>query len=136
MKKKLIVILSILLLFGCVWAIEKINALQYDIDVISINPETIYADGLQQVEVTVRVTKNNKPAKDHEIRAMAFGGGRFIRPRLVTDDNGYVTFTYQVYRASKFIPAGEVKFEFHDLSNSTFIRVPAKSEYYITVLQP
>lgn len=137
MKLKFKIIAAVLLLFACIFGIESINAAQYEFKVVSINDgEPIYADGMMVAKVKVQVLKKGKGVKGHEIFAMAYNGGRFLQPKLKTDENGFVTFEYQVYAVSKFVPLVDVDFRFEDNSNSKLIRVNAAEKYTVKIHNP
>lgn len=136
MKTKLIclaVVIAVFLgLYGLDWGIAR----SYRITVVNIDAQTIVADGQQIVNVEIKVERGGKPVEGHEIFAMAYGGGRFIKPRINTNADGVAVFQYQTYRSTRFTPAGEVNLSFEDYSNSVFIRVPAKSGYSIMLSEP
>jgi len=136
LKIKITVILSVLVMFLSLLGIDALIASTYKIETEDLSALTIVADGEQIVSVKIRLTKRGKAVEGHEIFAMAYGGGGFIRPRLVTNEEGIAVFQYRTYRSTRFTPAGEVRFEFKDYSNSVFIRVSAAGEQTIVLIEP
>lgn len=135
MKKKLLILGIVSLLVMAVFGLEYWNSTRYVFTFVSQKPEKVEADGQTAVNIMIKVaTKGGKACAAHDIYGISMNGGGFKAYRVKTDENGIAQFVYIPYKESAFQKAGNVKLIFQDLSNSYLIRVPAESDYVISLL--
>ena len=72
-----------------------------------------------------------KPETDHNIYALAVGGGSFKSFYEKTDDSGRVTFVYYPPKMAGYQTEKSVTLKFRDESNSVFIEIYPSTEYTI-----
>lgn len=140
MKKKklsiklwIMIVLSAFVVFGC--AFDIVRAQTFDIEVVSVSPDPVIADGEAQCEVVVQVNDiSGKPVKGHILYASIIkSGANFIQRRNTTDENGQVALYFRPLRASKYNPATNVTIAIEDESNSIFFLIPAKLTFEVQV---
>lgn len=135
LKKTLIVVLAIVLVFGAFAVFDTVRASTFHIEVVSVSPEKPVADVRQQVEIKLRVTHGGKAVEGHSLYAVVSGGGNFKGNRSETDADGIATLTYVPYSETNLRPAGPVTISVIDESNSIFLEINTKLEFVIE-LQP
>ena len=131
--KLLIVVGIIVAVFVLLYTYDYLRMKTYAMEMYSISPEEPVADVKQQVTVVIKLTKNGVPVKGHTLFALAMDGGQMRGNRSVTDEYGMAAFTYIPYTESRLLPAKPVRVEVVDESNSVFIEVNAKYEFYINL---
>ena len=119
-----------------VLAIGVLIADRYDIELVQMTPETVPADGQTSVEITLRVTRNGEAKSGHTLYGLSKNGGGFKSTRLVTDQNGEVTFLYYPYLKTSLNTLTDVVLKFTDESNSIFVSVPATKEVTVKITEP
>lgn len=134
--KKLIVAAVVIgvLLLGV--AFDAVRASMYRIDIRSINPTPVVADGKTQCELVVAVVdRKGRPQKGHTVYVRVLsGGGNFTQQRNTTDESGEILLSFKPLRAGTYNPATNVKIEIRDESNSVFFFIPTKITYEIQVV--
>lgn len=131
--KKLIIILSTVLVLFALYGYDVIRASTYKIEVISISPEEPIADAREQVTVVLKLTKGGQPVEGHSLFTFALDGGQFRGNRMITDSEGTVTLTYIPYTAGRLLPARPVTVEVVNESNSVFFEVNTKLTFFINL---
>lgn len=128
MKKKLIVLGCIALVFSLCLLSDFIISKTYSYEVISSSPQEGKADGNTVVSIKFRLTKGGKGIKNHNIYAIT-DKGRI--GRRTTDSEGYFIIDYRCYAATSEKNVKDIVITLYDEDNSIFIYVPAT--YYFTV---
>lgn len=131
---KLIVVGVIIALIGSMWIFDSVRASTFNLELISCSPEIAVATGSDGVELTYRLTRNNKPVEGHNIYIYCDGNGRFYSYRETTDENGEVTFLLYPGRATQFTPAKDIPIYASDESNSIFVMVKAEHSFVLPVV--
>lgn len=109
----------------------------YEIEILSITPSgDIVADGKSVVEIKIRLTRGDAVIARHKMVAVPKGGGSLKNSKILTDQNGEVTFQYTPYLASDYVEAKPAKIEIFDDSNSIFISVPKRIEIILNLCDP
>lgn len=105
--KKYLALLIVIAIVGVFSIVDLVNAKSYDMTLVSAyttentekdpnkNYFSYYGEPYVTLEMSVRVTKKDKPCKDHVIAAVGENGTIFAS-RNVTDENGIVTFQLSV----------------------------------------
>ncbi|MBQ8658597.1 MAG: hypothetical protein IJ506_05625 [Clostridia bacterium] len=132
---KILIFVLLAAVFFAAWGYDTYRASLYEIKIYHISDETPYASMSEKVSFTVRVTKDGKPCKDHEISATC-SKGQLASMLERTDEEGFVTFVYRPYAETKRQKAGKVTIELADLSNSLLIEVNAKMSFSIELRSP
>ena len=91
LKRTLIAVLAIVLVFGAFALFDTVRAQTYTIEVVSLTPEKPVADVRQQVQIKLRVTKKGKGVEGHSLFAISKNGGTFKGNRAETDEEGAKT---------------------------------------------
>ena len=136
MKRKLIIFIVFILATGLFAAFDIARAQSFHMEIKSITPEVIEADGKTEVLVTVILTRNGKPVEGHHLYAVPTGGGTLRSNRETSDKNGKTVFTYFPYRSTAIMPAGDVTLNIIDESNSIFIEINAKADVTLKLVEP
>ena len=131
--KLLSIVGVIVFLFLTAYTYDYIRMTGYEMGVYSISPEEPVADVKQPVEVKIKLTRDDKPVEGHTLFALAMDGGQMRGNRAITDKDGIATFTYIPYTENRLLPAKPLIIEVSDESNSVFIEVNAKFEFYINL---
>lgn len=135
LKKTLIIVLAIVMLFGAFAVFDTVRASTFNIEVVSVSPEKPVADVRQQVEIKLRVTHGGNPVEGHSLYAVVSGGGNFKGNRSKTDAAGIAVLIYVPYTETMLRPARPVKISVIDESNSIFLEINSTLEFEIN-LQP
>lgn len=86
----------------------------------------------EATEIVVNVrNRKGEPVTDHNIYALAVGGGSFKSFYEKTDDSGRVTFVYYPPKMAGYQTEKSVTLKFRDESNSVFIEIYPSMEYTI-----
>lgn len=137
MKKKLILLLTLCLVFGMFYAFDAWVASRYRIELRSVSPDPGVADGQSPITIVVRLTNSHgQPVEGHSLFAFSLGGGMFKANREITGSDGTVTYTYYPYRASKLMELKDVPVKIIDESNSIFIEVNATGIFTVHLTAP
>lgn len=139
MKRKLIALGIVVILCAAAYCIDLLIAAQYTLEVIAQTPEgEIPANGGTDengqpyaVTLTLRLTKNDVPVANTNIRAVKTGYGSLDAINKRTDEDGCVQFIYTPYKTSIFRKNEDVPIEFIEDSHSLIINVYVKIEYVI-----
>ena len=67
LKRTLIAVLAIVLVFGAFALFDTVRAQTYTIEVVSLTPKKPVADVRQQVQIKLRVTKKGKGVEGHSL---------------------------------------------------------------------
>ena len=132
LKRTLIAVLAIVLVFGAFALFDTVRAQTYTIEVVSLTPEKPVADVRQQVQIKLRVTKKGKGVEGH---SLSKNGGTFKGNRAETDEEGVASFIYIPFSATSLQPARPVTISVIDESNSVFLEINTRFEFVID-LQP
>ena len=135
MKKKLIVIAAIIVVFGAFCLTDWLISLSYTMQVISVSPQPAYADGETPVNIKIKLTRGGKPVAGHVLYTLPKKGG-LKAARVLTKEDGTADFVYFPYLASGYIKAGKVGFQTRDESNSIFVSFPARLDFDISLQAP
>lgn len=133
--KKIIIILSIALLLAALYGVDCLITNSYDLQIISMDPQPVVADGKSPVTIVAQLTRNGQPVEGHTLYILPQRGS-FYSARALTDAQGYATFTYYPYLANSYIEAKPVSVEIIDEDNSIFIYVPVTHKFEIALSQP
>lgn len=133
--KKIIIILSIALLLAALYGVDCLITNSYDLQIISMDPQPVVADGKSPVTIVAQLTRNGQPVEGHTLYILPQRGS-FYSARVLTDAQGYATFTYYPYLANSYIEAKPVSVEIIDEDNSIFIYVPVTHKFEIALSQP
>jgi len=126
----LIVAVVIAVCFGVDLGISK----TYKMEVVAMSEEVVYADNKRPVTIDVVLTQFDKPIANHNLYAVAVGGGRLKANRVRTDENGMASFVYVPYTANRFMPAEPITINIVDESNSIIFEVNAKYSFVIDLV--
>ncbi|MBQ9480847.1 MAG: Ig-like domain-containing protein [Clostridia bacterium] len=141
MKKKTLAIIisaaAMILLSAAAYIVDFIIARGYRFEVIAASAEEIVADGTSSVKIRVKLSRGGAPVEGHTVYVVA-SNGSLPSSRLVTDENGYITFVYYpyLYVNEKVSPLEDVTFKFQDESNSKIFMIPATGEYTMKAVKP
>ena len=135
LKRTLIAVLAIVLVFGAFALFDTVRAQTYTIEVVSLTPEKPVADVRQQVQIKLRVTKKGKGVEGHSLFAISKNGGTFKGNRAETDEECVASFIYIPFSATSLQPARPVTISVIDESNSVFLEINTRFEFVID-LQP
>lgn len=133
--KKIIIILSIALLLVALYGVDCLITNSYDLQIVSMDPQSVVADGKSPVTIVAQLTRNGQPVEGHTLYILPQRGS-FYSTRVLTDAQGYATFIYYPYLANSYIEAKPVSVEIFDEDNSIFIYVPVTHKFEIALLQP
>ncbi len=137
MKKKLITLLILCLIFGMFYTFDAFRASQFHIGLVSVSPDPGVADGQSPITIVVQLTQNGgQPVGGHSLFAFSLGGGMLKANREITDENGKVTYVYYPYRASKLMELKDVPIKVIDESNSIVIEVNATGIFTVRLTEP
>lgn len=137
MKKKILIISSILLIFLALFMFDYIRSLQFNINVASVSPSPAAADGQSPVDITLKLTdKGGKPVGRHSLFIFSLGGGMFKANREFTDNQGQALFTYYPYQTSELMPVKDVPIKVIDESNSVFIEINTARIFAVKLKEP
>lgn len=131
LKRTLIAVLAIVLVFGAFALFDTVRAQTYTIEVVSLTPEKPVADVRQQVQIKLRVTKKGKGVEGHSLFAISKNGGTFKGNRAETDEEGVASFIYIPFSATSLQPARPVTISVIDESNSVFLEINTRFEFVI-----
>lgn len=142
MSKKSLIIKSIIfssvaLILGGLYATDYVVSKQYDFELVAKSDDVIIADGVSSVRFRVKLSKDGEPVANHKIYFYA-SNGSLPTNRLITNENGLITFTYYPYLFvnEKVTPLDDVNFYFQNESNSFFFMVPATWSFTMPVEKP
>lgn len=130
-NKIFLALIIVVVLVAAMYGFDYFRAQSFDIEVVSISPESPIADGETPVAITVRLTRFGKPVKDHYMFMISLNGGTMQKNRGQTDENGQIEYVYYPYRASVLMPAQTVTLRVYDESNSIFVVVNASLDFDI-----
>ena len=133
--KKIIIILSIALLLVALYGVDRLITNSYDLQIVSMDPQPVVADGKSPVTIVAQLTRNGQPVEGHTLYILPQRGS-FYSTRVLTDARGYATFIYYPYLANSYIEAKPVSVEIFDEDNSIFIYVPVTHKFEIALSQP
>lgn len=148
--KKLIVIVSIVVVIGIGALIDLGISKGYDIEFVSVTrlteegaapaldvdgneiPEDWgIADGSTKVRFVIRVTHYGKPVEGHTLYVKT---NRNVLERVDTNEDGTVTVDYRCYRGAKG-KVTPITLTVRDEDNSVFVFVPAKATYVLQMAE-
>ncbi len=134
---KIIITSLLFTAIGGLYFTDHLIAKQYSFALIAQSHDYIIADGVSSVRFRVELRKDNQPVPDHKIYFYA-SNGSLPTSRLVTNENGYITFTYYpyLYVNDQVTPLEDVTIYLQDESNSYFFMVPAAWDFTIPVVKP
>jgi hypothetical protein len=135
-RYKLLIVVLIAMVVTALYFVDVAIAASYTIEVISVSPDKAPADGHTPVTLTLQVTHGGKAASNHTIYGLTKNGGSFKSVRLVTDEQGEVSFTYYPYLKTTLNTLKDVTLRFRDESNSEFISVPVQKEVTVKIVAP
>lgn len=141
MKKRTIIKLIagglVIATLGGLYLYDYSAAKQYSFELLLKSDDVIIADGISSVRFRVKLSKDEQPVVGHTIYFYA-SNGSLPTSRLVTNEQGYITFTYYPYLFvnEKITPLEDVTIYLQDESNSTFFMVPAKWQFTMPVEMP
>lgn len=136
-KKKLLIFLSVVLVFGGLVLFDFARSKLFHIDLVEMTPNPAAADGQTPVSVRLRLTdQKGRPVEGHALYALAKNGGMFHSAREITDENGMAEFIYYPYKASAIMELKDAVFSFTDESNSIFIEIGATAEFTLALTEP
>jgi hypothetical protein len=135
MKKTVFGFLIFCAVFALMFAVDLAISKLYTVDLVSVAPLPITADGVTPVILDVSLTRGGKPIGGHDIYALSLDGGLFAAYRQRTSADGKVQFTYYPYRVSSITPLHDVRFQFINESNSIFLEVGASGEFLVPVVE-
>ena len=115
-KKKILILILVVLLFLIGWGFDAIRAREFSIEVVSVTPEVGIADGQTPITVELRVSRDGKPCAEHILHGVSMTGGNFRAKRVKTDENGIATFIYYPYFKSTLNELEDVNLHFEDES--------------------
>lgn len=125
------IFVGIVIIFACMYGFDYVRAKTFNIEIVSISPESPVADGETPVNIEVRLTKNNKPVEGHYLYMFPKNGGLMQKNRVETDADGQASFTYYPYRSTILQPARTVTIRVYDEDNSIFVVVNAVTDFEI-----
>ena len=144
--KKIIVIMSIIVVLLIGYGIDSIIAKSYSIDFLSVeriqdeplldnNGKEIpldvgISDGYTLMNIKVRLTRHNTPVSKHVLYIKT---NRNIVGRMETNDEGIINFEYKCYLSAT---PNDIVFSIDDENNSIFIFTPAKGTYTLKMIAP
>ena len=135
--RKFVITTIVLAILGTLLGYDVLRSKQFNIELVTINPDVIEADGQTEVKITTRLTDNKgKPVEGHDLFAIPIGGGSLRANRVTTDADGLVVFTYHPYRASNIMEAKDVTIRVIDESNSVFFEVNTSKEFTLHLVEP
>ncbi len=134
---KIITSSLLVLTLGGLYLNDYLIARQYEFELIAKSDDYIIADGVSSVRFRVLLTKNEEPVVGHTIYFYA-SNGSLPTSRLVTNELGYITFTYfpYLYVNDDITPLEDVTISLQNESNSYVFMVPAKWEFTMPVEKP
>lgn len=136
MKKKIISLLVVVLIFTACWVFDYYRSKEYHLEYIGVTEQPSPADGKTELEFIIRLTRNGKPVQGHDLFGIVYGRGGFKARRVRTDENGEALFTYLPFTAHSESDIKEIPFKIMDESNSLFIEVNAAYEGKLTLKMP
>ena len=136
-KCKIIIILTILCVIIGVVVFDYVRSFMFHIEVVSISPSPVVADGESPVSVVLRLTNHKgEPVEGHNLFALPSNGGSMKANRVMTDMEGIAEYTYYPYRLTNLIKLEDVNVDVKDESNSVFIEIGAKTSFIIPLIEP
>lgn len=136
MKKKVIIVVTIILVFFVFWTFDYFYAKQFYLEFIGVSEQPTPADGKTEMDFVIKVTKNGKPVSGHDLFGIVYGRGGFKSRRARTNENGEALFTYLPFVAHYEKDIQDIPFEIIDESNSVFVEVKAKYKGVLSVKMP
>lgn len=134
MKRKWVITLCVIALVAGITIFDVVRSYGFKINLVSINPNPVTADGQTPVEIKVKLTDNNGvPVEGHNLFAFPRNGGQFKASREKTNKDGTAVFTYFPYKASAVMDVKDVIIDIIDESNSVFIEVNSKTNFIVKV---
>lgn len=128
-------VFALLLLMAALY--DSVRARSIEIEVVGIEPATVYADPNQPVTLNLRVSKSGEPAAGHDITGLVIGRGNLRIDRIKTDASGEVSFLYFPYAYMQGVQeAGKVAIQFRDISDSIFVAIQQPMEVELDVQKP
>jgi hypothetical protein len=135
-KKKLIIFLSMALIFVLLYTYDYIRAQTFSIIVESISPQPAPADGQSPVNITVVLKdKNGEPVEGHTLYAYSLNGGVFKSNREITNSEGKAEYIYFPYRVSLLMELTDAHIRVIDESNSIFVEINAQENFEIILMK-
>lgn len=127
----------LVLAVGSAYVYDVVQARAYEYELVGVSSQTIIADGLSTVRISVKLSRNEKPVEGHTIYLYA-SNGTLPASRCVTDADGVITFRYYpyVYLNDELTPLEDVTIYLQDESNSKFFMVCAETSFVFPVEKP
>lgn len=136
-KCKIPIILAIICVITGMVVFDYVRSLMFHIEVVSISPSPVAADGESPVTVVLKLTNHKgKPVEGHNLFALPKNGGSMKANRVVTDSEGLAEYTYYPYRLTNLTKLEDVNVDVKDESNSVFIEIGAKTSFTIPLIEP
>lgn len=136
-KSKITIILTIICVITGMVVFDYVRSLMFHIEVVSISPTPVVADGETPVSVVLKLTNHKgEPVEGHNLFALPTNGGSLKANRVVTDTEGLAEYTYYPYRLTNLIKLENVNVDVKDESNSVFIEIGAKTSFIIPLIEP
>ncbi len=139
MKRKsraTIILIVMCVIIGAV-VFDYVRSLMFHIEVVSISPNPVPADGESAVSIVLKLTDHKgEPVEGHRLFALPTNGGSMRANRVVTDVDGLAVYTYYPYRLTNLTKLEDVNVEVKDESNSVFIEIGAKTSFLIPLIEP
>lgn len=130
------------LAIGGTYLYDVAQAKAYEFELLSVislvdGSSDIVVDGESRVEISVKLSKNDKPVEGHTVYIYA-SNGTLPTSRFITNVDGEITFEYDpyVYLNDELTPLKDVTFYLQDESNSTFFMINAEAEFSFPVIKP
>jgi hypothetical protein len=135
MRAKLIGFLVFCSIVLLMFLFDFARAKLFTIDIVSVVPSPIPADGATPVSVRVKLTRRNAPLEGHDLYIVSLDGGKFAANRIRTNSKGEVEYTYFPYRVSSTYPLHDIRFQIRDESNSIFLEVNAEEIFTVKAIE-
>ncbi len=136
-KRRLIILLIVVCVIMGAVAFDYVRSLMFHIEVVSISPNPVPADGETPVTIVLKLTNHaGEPVEGHRLYALPINGGSMKANRVVTDSNGLAEYTYYPYRLTKLTKLEDVNVDVKDESNSIFIEIGTKTSFIIQLIEP
>ena len=134
---KSITVSAVILLLSGFYITDYIVSQQYSFELVAKSDDVIIADGVSSVRFRIKLTKDEQPVANHKIYFYA-SNGSLPTSRLLTNENGLITFTYYpyLYVNDKVTPLEDVTIYLQNESNSYFFMVPATWKFTMPVEKP
>jgi hypothetical protein len=118
-------------LIGILLLFDYVHAGLFTVDLVSVTPSPVPADGVTPVTMKARVSRGGVPVSGHDLYIISLSGGNFSPYRATSDENGETAYTYYPYKVSSVNPLQDIKIRITDESNSVFLEVNAQGDFII-----